>query len=118
MSYRKKHIKNKIHRIKPKKSIFKKLWFWIVFLVLLIILSVLYLVFFYSGFQLKNIVISGNQKVSNKDIESLVFNDVNNKILGIIDYKSIFLINNDKINKDILEKFPVIEKITINKTNC
>ena len=50
-----------------------------------------------------------------RDCYTDIFNDVNNKILGIIDYKSIFLINNDKINKDILEKFPVIEKITINK---
>ena len=114
-SYRKKHIKGKIHRIKPKKSIFRRLWFWIIFLFLIIVFSVFYFAFFYSGVQIKNVVISGNEKVAGSDIENLISTDINNKILGLFDSKSIFLVNPDRINKDILEKFPEIEKLTINK---
>ncbi len=119
MSYRKKHIKNKIHKIKPRKSIFKRPWFWIIILFLIIILSGFYFAIFWPCIQLKNIVISGNDKAKTRDLQELVLNSANT---GLIDFwnikiisRSIFLINDDKINKNILEKFPVIEKVTINK---
>jgi len=64
MSYRKKHIKGKIHRIKPKKSIFRMMWFWITVLVLIVIFSISYFLIFYQGIQVNNITISGNQKVA------------------------------------------------------
>ena len=126
-SYRKKHIKGKIHRIKhprnARKSIFIRPWFWIIILFLAISASVFYFFLFYSGIQVKNIIISGNQKIASKDIENLISDNINNKILSIrapfgswnLDSKSIFLIDNDRIEKDILQKFPVIEKVEINK---
>jgi cell division septal protein FtsQ len=114
-SYRKKHIKGKIHRIKPKKSIFKKLWFWILFLILIIVLTGAYFILFYSGFQIKNIIISGNQKVLSSDIKNLASNDINSKILYVINSKSIFLVDNKKINKDILDKFSEIEKVNVKR---
>jgi len=119
MSYRKKHVKSKIHNIKPKKSIFKKIWFWIILLFFIAVLSIIYFLFFYSSFQLKNIVISGNDKIKTQDIQEVVLNNVS---IGLVDFlsinidsKSIFLINSGKINKEILEKFSKIEKVTINK---
>jgi len=115
----KSHIKSKIHRIKPKKSIFAKPWFWIVLLLLIVVSSALYFLLFYSGIQVKNIIILGNQKVASKDIENLVSGNINNKILGIgiweVDSKSIFLTDSDKLNREILEKFPMIENVTIAK---
>lgn len=118
-SYRKKHIKSKIHKIKPKKSIFKKPWFWIVLLCLIIILVVFYFALFYSGFQLKNIIILGNSTVKTQDLQDIVSEHANTGLITFwnvkITSRSIFLINEDKINKDILEKFPEIEKLTINK---
>ncbi|MCX6721726.1 MAG: cell division protein FtsQ/DivIB [Candidatus Staskawiczbacteria bacterium] len=119
MSYRKRHVKSKIYTIKPRKPIFKKLWFWILILLLLIILSGAYFVLFYSGFQLKNIIISGNVKVGTQDLEKTVsdhsetslFNVGNIKVVS----KSIFLINDSKINEDILKKFPEIGGLTIEK---
>ena len=119
MSYRKSHIKSKIHKTRSKKSIFKRPWFWFTVLFLIIIFTATYFALFYSGIQIKNIIISGNQKVSSKDIESLVLADVNNKILvfgGFEIYsKSILLAQENKINTDILNKFPVIGKVVVNK---
>ncbi|MCX6723024.1 MAG: FtsQ-type POTRA domain-containing protein [Candidatus Staskawiczbacteria bacterium] len=115
MSYRKKHVKGKIHNIKPKKSILKNKWFWFIILFLLIIFSAFYFILFYPGFQVNNIIIYGNQKVSGDDIKNLVSNDINNNILYVANSKSIFLINNDKINKEILNKFSIIEKLVIKR---
>ena len=63
MSYRKKHIKNKIHKIKPKKPVLKTPIFWIFILFLIAVFTALYFVLFYSGFQVENIIISGNVKL-------------------------------------------------------
>lgn len=110
MSYRKKHIKNKIHKITPKKSISKRpiFWFFSLFLVLVIIAAYFYL--FFSGFQIKNIIISGNKKVLSKDIENLVTVEINKKFT-----KSIFLTNPPELQKVILNAFPIIESVIIEK---
>ena len=119
MSYRKKHIKKKINKIKPKKSIFKKLWFWIIILSIIIVLSVFYFAFFYSGFQVKNINISGNSRIKTEDLRNLVSENSNTNLVDFFGIKitsrSILLINNKKISNNILEKFPEIEKISANR---
>ncbi len=119
MSYRKKHVKNKIHGIKPKKSIFKRLWFWILILFFIIILSAFYAVLFYSGFQVKDILVSGNEKTKALELQSIVLDNINTELVDFwkirINSHSIFLVDLNKLNKNILEKFPVIEKIKINK---
>lgn len=119
ISYRKKHVKNKIHKIKPKKSILKRPWFWILIIALTIILSVAYFLFFYPTFQVENIIISGNKKVKTEELQKLVSDNINTKLINItalkLTTKSILLVNSDKLNKEILEKFPLIEKIKINK---
>jgi len=119
MSYRRKHVKSKIYKIRPKKSIFTKPWFWIVFLFLAIVLSVFYFFLFFPGIQAKNIVISGNQKSARQDIENLISAGINNKILGIgnweVNSKSIFLVDSDKLARQILNKFPIVENVKIGK---
>ena len=119
VSYRKKHIKTKIQKIKPKKSIIRKLWFWLILLFLIIIILVLYFFLFYPGIQVKNIIISGNQKVASEDIRNLILSNTSTKILGIgsweINSNSIFLINSNKLDKKILNKFPSIEQAKINR---
>jgi hypothetical protein len=95
------------------------LWFWIAFLVLIVALSGFYIVFFYSGFQLKNIMISGNQKTSAQDLRQLVLGNADKALVNFwkikITTSSIFLINDGKMSLSILQKFPVIEKVEINK---
>jgi len=106
VSYRKSHIKSRIHKIKPKKSILRRLSFWITILLLILILSVCYFTLFYPGFKVKNVVIYGNEKVKNQELLDLVYKNAS---------KSIFLVNSGKISESILEKFPVIEKISVDK---
>ena len=119
MSYRKKHLKNKIQKIKPKKPVFKKLWFWILVLIFAIIISGFYFLFFYPGFQLKNILISGNQKVKTEDLESVVLNDASTGLVNFwkikINSKSLLFVDDKKINTDILKSFPEIGEVKINK---
>ena len=119
MSYHKKHIKSKIHKIKPKYSIFRRPVFWILFLFLMIILSAFYVFIFYSGLQVKNIIISGNEKTQSNDIEKFVFKSIDKKFLDVgafkLTSKNIFLVNSDNLTKQILEKFPIIEKLKIDK---
>jgi len=119
MSYRKKHVKNKIHSIKPKKSVFKKLWFWIIILVLTIVSAGFYLLFFYSGLQVKNIVVLGNEKIKTQDLEELAFNNADINLLSFWNIKivsrSILFVDIDKINNDILKKYSVVENAKISK---
>ena len=119
MSYRKKHIKNKIHGIKPRKSIFKKLWFWAVILFMVVISTGIYVVCFCSVFQVKDVLIYGNDKVKTQDLEEFISKGINIDLIDFLNIKissrGIFLINKDKIEKDILEGFPVIESANVIK---
>lgn len=119
MPYRKKHIKNKIYKIKPKKSILKKMWFWLLILFAVLVLSISYFILFYPKFQVKNIVISGNEKVNAQDLQKLVLENINTGLVKFwnidVSSKSIFLVNTDKLNKEILRKLPIIEKLQINR---
>lgn len=120
MSYRRKHIKTKIYKLKkPKKSIIKRPIFWISFVSLIIILSFLYIFVFSSVFQVKNIEVSGNEKIQNKDIQNFAFARMGQKIVSMgslhLESGSIFLVNYKKLNKEILNSFPVIESIKISK---
>ena len=122
-SYRKKHIKHKISKIKhpkgDKKSIFKNKWFWMFILFLIIVSSSLYYLFFYSEFQLKNIIVSGNSKVKENDLQDIVNRLADKKIIDFanikVNSKSIFLIDKNIVKSDILKEIPDIESITINK---
>ncbi len=117
MSYRKKHIKNKIHGARPKKSIFRKLWFWLAFLVLLLVLTAVYFLVFYPGLQVENIIISGNKKVDSKDLQAIIEEKINNKIFSVVGFevfsKSIFLVNSEKISQDVLDAFHTIGKVSV-----
>lgn len=121
MSYRKKHIKSRINKIKPKRSILTRLWFWVLILILVVIFFGSYFVLFYSGFQVKdsNIIVFGNERVSTQEIKSLALKYSNTGLVNFWNIKvtsdSIFLIDKDRISTDILEKFPEIGKLTINK---
>ncbi len=110
MSYRKKHIKSSVRKIKPKRSILRNRWFWFGVLVLIIVLTAGYFLFFYSGVQVKDIVISGNQKITNENIVNLVLGNINSKFS-----RSIFLVNSDDLEKKLLDKFPEIKNIKVSK---
>jgi len=119
MSYRRGHIKNKIYKIRSKKPLFLRRWFLFLTLFLVLSLTAIYFILFSQKFQVKDIIISGNSKIVSEEIKNVVSNYANT---GLVDFagikitsRSIFLVNEEKINNDILEKFPIIEKLAINK---
>lgn len=119
VSYRKKHVKSKISRIKPRKPLFLRLWFWMIILAVIILGLVVYFCIFFQGLQVKNIIISGNQKVQTYDIESLTYENITLKLVNLsflkVSTKSILTIKSQKISQDILDKFSVIESVEVRK---
>jgi len=99
----------KPYRLKKKKSILRNRFFWLTILILIIIGGMLYFLFFTPFFQIKEIKISGNQKVSTEDIQ--------NRIQWTLSHEGnyIFFCNLNKINQEILQFFPQIARIDTEK---
>lgn len=119
MPYRRKHVKSKVHRIMPRRSIFRRLWFWITILLLIIISAIAYFALFYSGFQLENVAIFGNANVKTQDLQTIVFEYATTGLINFwnikITSRSVFLINEEKISNDILKRFIIIGQAKVNK---
>lgn len=119
MSYRSKHIKNKIHKIKPKKPLYKKAWFWILIASGILLLACLYFALFFQWIWVKDINVSGNQKVSTDALQSLAMQSATTGLVDVwpikISSRSILLANTGKIKQEILSKFPIIEKLNIKR---
>ncbi len=113
MKKRKKRIR-KPYRIKRKKSIFENRFLKPGILILFISITLFYVVYFLNFFQIKQIKISGNQKVVKENLETTVKNLIEKKIL-FFSSKSIFLINSDQVKKQILIAFPLISSIDFKK---
>lgn len=113
----KKYRYKKSYRIKKKKSvlrIFKSKIFWLFFLFLVVSGAIFYFVVFSSFFQIKEIKISGNIKVSVEELRNNIAEQVDKRII-FFNTKSIFLTNLKKINKMLLEKFPQIAKVDLDR---
>ena len=107
----------KSYRIKKKKSIlliFKSKIFLLFLLFLIISGAIFYFVVFSSFFQIKEIKISGNKKVSVEEIRKNIAEQVNKRII-FFNTKSIFLADLKEINEILLEKFPRIAKIDLDR---
>ena len=113
MTKHKRH-KRKPHSVRIKKPFIRKPFFWFSFVLLAFILGSSYLFIFAERFQITEIQIHGNEKVLTKDIEDIVSNIINRVILGK-NFKNIFLVRKNKINSEILNKFPEIEDIKTKK---
>jgi cell division septal protein FtsQ len=119
MSYRKKHVKNKINKNRQKKSIFKMRVFWYFLLVLVVVFAGIYFLAFFPHFQVKNITIFGNEKVATNEIKDVVLRKINRKFFEVLNWslisESIILVNPETIKKEILMKFPLIQSAQITK---
>ncbi len=104
----------KPYRVKRKKSILKNRFFLFGFLILIIIGIITYFATFASIFQIKEIQISGNQKVQRENLENLIWRKIDRKIF-IFPTKSIFLTNFQEIKKNLLETFPKISQINLKR---
>ena len=104
----------KQHRIRRKTSFLKNRYFWLSFFILVIFGASSYFLFFADFFQVKEINISGNQKITTEDIKKEV-----NSLLSInfmnISSKSIFLTNFHNISSEILKKFHQLASINFKR---
>jgi len=115
----KKHRYKKHYRIKKRKSIFRSKIFWFSFFFLMLLSSTSYFSVFSSYFQVNEIRISGNQKISLDQVRNLVADRIDKKILFFFS-KSIFLANLRDIDKKIASSIPEIAEVNIKRVfpNC
>jgi cell division septal protein FtsQ len=112
-------------KIKRKKSILKSSTFWISLIFILVSSGLFYFVCFSSFVQIKNIrvekenieVSPGIDLISDQTIQSvseLIDDEVNKKII-FYDSKSILLVNGNSIVRKIIEQFPEISQVDVEK---
>lgn len=102
------------YRIKKRKSVLKNRFFWLIVFVLMMTGGIFYLFCFYKFFQIKEIKISGNQKVSVQDLENTIESQIVFRVI-FFQTKSIFLADEGKINNVVLENFTQITNVNIKK---
>ncbi|PJE69509.1 MAG: hypothetical protein COU98_01665 [Candidatus Staskawiczbacteria bacterium CG10_big_fil_rev_8_21_14_0_10_38_10] len=123
-----KRVKKKVFRLKQRKTFIKSRFFWFVILFLIFLGTVFYFSIFFDKFQVSQINISGNEKVSTNVLQNMVSDKISKKLLTIwvpaflekdgklvLNSKSIFLVNKGKIAKEVLINFPEIESVKIEK---
>jgi len=102
------------HRIRRKRQVLKSRFFWFSILFLIIFGGIFYFFALSDFFQIKKIIITGEQKVSAKDLKSIVESGLGGKIL-FFGTKNIFFVNSNKIRENILKKFPQIEEVEVKR---
>src|SRR3989344_2408269 len=118
MSYSHHYKKQKVKNLKRTKRIYQMPLFWVALFGLITTISFLYVILFYSKFQLQKIEVSGAQTLQSKDIESVIWMNADIKLFtGIFNLssKSIFLIDKEKIIHPLLYTFPVIANVQLEK---
>lgn len=73
-----------------------------------------YLFIFSSYFQIREIQISGNKEIRTQDLQELVENKINQKLL-FYQIKNIFLVNSEDIKKTITDGFPKIAEVNLKR---
>lgn len=104
----------KPHSYKKKKSIFSTKAFWLVVFFVLLTSGAFYMICFSSFVQIKEIKISGNQKVSAEAIQEIVKKRSEKNIL-FFPSQSIFLADLSQMRKDVLEKFLLIGGVKLKR---
>ena len=105
----------KPHRFKKRKPIYRQRFFWLGLLILIFFSSIFYFLFFAKFFQVEKINLSGLEQVSQEDLNLLIQEKLENRIL-FFPTRSIFLMDLNKIKEDILGKFPQIAKVEIKRS--
>src|SRR3989344_4759718 len=103
MSYRSTHIKPKIKSVKSRKVIFQRPVFFVPLIIVAILVMAYFFILFYSSFQVTHIQVSGQNSVSNQDIEKIVSNSMHARLLiGALGggSNSIFFVSTQRIEQD------------------
>jgi cell division septal protein FtsQ len=102
----------KQYKAKRRGGIFRSKFFWFSFLALIFLGTGVDVLFFSSLFQIGNIKVEGNQRVSMEEIKNIISKGADKKF-GFVESKSIFLTGLNKISGDILKEIPQIAKINL-----
>ena len=94
----------KSYQTKKKISIIKSKFFWFVVFFFIVLGSIFYFFFLSSVFEIKEIKISGNRKISTQEIRDIIEEKINKKKFLFIS-KNFFLTDFDDA-KQIIEEFP------------
>lgn len=106
MDYRKRHIVPKIRRLLPRKHLLQRPFFWVSLLAAAAGGIIAYGILFSPMFRIETIEVIGNQKIKHDDIESVVVRESRNRIL---------LTRQHALSKKILDEFPVIASVSVEK---
>ena len=104
-------IYKKPYRAGKKKPILCSRFLWLFLSFLIIFGALFYLFIFSSVFQIKKVRILGNLKVPASEIKNIALYQLNKNYLS----RNIFLANLKKIDKVILNKFPQIAEIKLDR---
>lgn len=121
-------LKRKPYRIKIKNSFVKSRYFWFPIIFLIIISTIFYFFVFWGKIQVSKIKISGNKNVESQNIKNAISDKINRKILSLpipsflktggnwtVSSKSIFLVDKNAVKEEILNDFPEIDSVKIEK---
>ena len=108
----------KLHRIRQKKAIWKKIlknrFFWLGIGILLFFSGFAYAVLFSPLFEVRQIEVAGNQKIPTQELEKFVNQRIERKIL-FFRINHLLLVDSRKIQEDMGDTFPALEKVLIKK---
>lgn len=104
----------KPHRAKKKKSLLAKAAFWRSAFFVVAIGGTVWLVCFSPALEVKEINVAGAERIDSRDCVDFIQGEVNKKI-AFFDSKSILLLNLDQTKKELLDKFPQIQDIKIQR---
>jgi len=104
----------KPHRAKKKKPLVAKASFWRAVFGISAAGGLVWLVCFSPALEVKEIKITGNEKVNGQDCVKVIEEEISKKI-AMFDSKSILLFNLDQAKKDILARYPQIQDIKIER---
>lgn len=115
MAYsRKHHIGHKIRSLKKQEKIWKKRWFWIGIGGALVMAAAFYSFYFLPFLQVKNIIVSGNERMPHDEIQKFVDRALSAPVMGI-PTRSILLKSPAALSGNILKQFPGIESAWVRK---
>jgi len=111
----KKYKKKKFSpRKKKRNNLVKTKFTWLFISFLMLFFIIFYFVCFSSFFQISDIKIFGNKKISFESLNEIVSKKVTHR-LGFFYSQSIFLVSSNSLRETILKTFPVISDVSIKK---
>ena len=96
-------VYRKPYRYKKKKSFLRNRFLWFGFFAVLAVYAISYFLFFSETFRVKEVTVTGEQKVSKE------------QIISTVPLKNIILLNLREIREEILNKFPQIADLEISR---